>query len=214
MTRSDSEWTIGSSRVEAFSDGVFAIATTLLILEIKVPEVEPGEHLWSALGAQWPSYAAYVVSFLVIGIMWLNHHTLFGYVARVDRGLMILNLLLLLVVAAIPWPTALMAEYLRENTASHDAAVVYSATMVLMSAAFTALWWWATRPQRQLLHPDLDHERARATVRRFGLGLAVYPLTVVLAFLSAPLTLAVQGVLAVYYAFNQVVIPRQVVPDS
>jgi uncharacterized membrane protein len=213
MTRSDTAWTVGSSRVEAFSDGVFAIAITLLILEIKVPEVEQGHHLWSALGGQWPSYAAYVVSFLVIGIMWLNHHTLFGYVARVDRGLMILNLLLLLVVAAIPWPTALMAAYLREDKASHDAAIVYSGTMVLIAIAYTTLWWWATRPERQLLHAELDQERAQATVRRFALGLVVYPLTVVLALVSAPLTLAVHGALAVYYAFNQVAVPRRSVPD-
>ena len=75
MTQQDDDGTSGSSRVEAFSDGVFAIAITLLILDIKVPKVAPDQHLWSALGQQWPSYAAYVVSFLVIGIIWLNHHT-------------------------------------------------------------------------------------------------------------------------------------------
>ena len=199
--------TSGSSRLEAFSDGVFAIAITLLILNIKVPDVEPGQHLWSALGQQWPSYAAYVVSFLVIGIIWLNHHTLFGYVARVDRGLVVINLLLLLVVAAIPWPTALMAEYLRDDTASHDAAVVYSGVMVLVAVAYVSLWWWATRTDR-LLYPDVDYVRARATRGRFALGLVVYPVTVLLAFISAPLTLAVHGVLALYYAFNQVAVPR------
>ncbi len=199
--------TSGSSRVEAFSDGVFAIAITLLILNIKVPDVEPGQHLWSALGQQWPSYAAYVVSFLVIGIIWLNHHTLFGYVARVDRGLVVINLLLLLVVAAIPWPTALMAEYLRDDTASHDAAVVYSGVMVLVAVAYVSLWWWTTRSDR-LLYPDVDYVRARATRGRFALGLVVYPVTVLLAFISAPLTLAVHGVLALYYAFNQVAVPR------
>ena len=125
--------------MEAFSDGVFAIAITLLILDIKVPKVAPDQHLWSALGQQWPSYAAYVVSFLVIGIIWLNHHTMFGYVARVDRGLVVINLLLLLVVAAIPWPTALMAEYLRDDPASHDAAVVYSSVMVLVAITYVAL---------------------------------------------------------------------------
>jgi uncharacterized membrane protein len=199
--------TSDSSRVEAFSDGVFAIAITLLILDIKVPDVAPGQHLWSALAEQWPSYAAYVVSFLVIGIMWLNHHTLLGYVARVDRGLVMINLLLLLVVAAIPWPTALMAKYLRDDTASHNAAVVYSGVMVLVAIAYVSLWWWATRTDR-LLYPDVDYTRARATRGRFALGLVVYPLTVVLALISAPLTLAVHGILAIYYAFNQVAIPR------
>jgi uncharacterized membrane protein len=206
MAEEDST-TTGSSRVEAFSDGVFAIAITLLILDIKVPTVEPGQHLWSALGEQWPSYAAYVVSFLVIGIIWLNHHTMFGYIARVDRGLVMINLLLLLVVVVIPWPTALMAEYLRDDTASHDAAVVYSGTMVLVAVAYVALWSWVTRTDR-LLRPDVDFAQARATRGRFALGLIVYPVTVALAFLSAPLTLAVHGVLAVYYGFNQVAIPR------
>ncbi|MER7841958.1 TMEM175 family protein [Streptomyces sp. NPDC096040] len=125
-----------SGRLEAFSDGVFAIAVTLLILDIKVPKV--GEHgsLWRAVGEQWPSYAAYAVSFLVIGIMWVNHHQVFSYVARVDRTLMFLNLLVLMVVAAVPWPTAMLAEYLREDASSHTAAAVYSLVMVLMAATF------------------------------------------------------------------------------
>jgi uncharacterized membrane protein len=205
--REASATTSGSARLEAFSDGVFAIAITLLILEIKVPEVEGGEHLWHALGAQWPSYAAYVVSFLVIGIMWLNHHTVFSYIQRVDRTLIMLNLLLLMVVAAIPWPTALMAEYLREGTASHDAALVYSGVMVVSAVAYTSLWWWATRTP-ELLRPEVDHAAAQATRRRFALGLVIYPLTVVLALVSAPATLAVHGILAVYYAFNQLAVPR------
>jgi len=119
----------------------------------------------------------------------------------------VINLLLLLVVAAIPWPTALMAEYLRDDPASHDAAVVYSSVMVLVAITYVALWWWATRTDR-LLYPDVNYTRARATRGRFALGLVVYPVTVVLALISAPLTLAVHGLLAGYYAFNQVAIPR------
>src|SRR5919204_3739632 len=134
-----------SGRVEAFSDGVFAIAITLLILEIKVPKTAEGDGLWQALGAQWPSYAAYVVSFLVIGIMWINHHQLFSYVAHVDRTLMFLNLLVLMVVAAVPWPTAVLAEYLREEDASHVAAAVYSLVMVVMAFTFQGLWWHLPR---------------------------------------------------------------------
>ncbi|MFE5588155.1 TMEM175 family protein [Kitasatospora sp. NPDC056531] len=127
-----------SGRVEAFSDGVFAIAITLLILDIKVPKVGENGSLWQALGQQWPSYAAYVVSFLVIGIMWVNHHQVFSYVARVDRPLMFLNLLMLMVVAAVPWPTAMLAEYLREDRASHTAAAIYSLVMVAIAFAFCA----------------------------------------------------------------------------
>ncbi|MGW7817577.1 TMEM175 family protein [Streptomyces puniciscabiei] len=201
-----------SGRVEAFSDGVFAIAITLLILEIKVPKA--GEHggLWHALGAQWPSYAAYVVSFLVIGIMWVNHHQLFSYVARVDRTLMFLNLLLLMVVAAVPWPTAMLAEYLREDAASHAAAAVYSLVMVAMALAFQALWWHLTRTGH-LFEARVDTTAARSTRARFALGSLGYPLTVGLAFVSAPLTLAAHGLLALYYGFNQIAVPTRPDPD-
>ncbi|MFE0513568.1 TMEM175 family protein [Streptomyces sp. NPDC058964] len=200
--------TTESSRVEAFSDGVFAIAITLLILEIKVPEI--GEHgrLWHALGAQWPSYAAYVVSFLVIGIMWVNHHQVFSYVTRVDRTLMFLNLLVLMVVAAVPWPTAMLAAYLREDKASHVAAAVYSLVMVAMAAAFQALWWHLTRTGH-LFDARVDPRAARETRARFALGSLAYPVTVGLAFVSAPLTLAAHGLIALYYGFNQVPVPTR-----
>jgi uncharacterized membrane protein len=196
-----------SGRVEAFSDGVFAIAITLLILEIKVPK-DAGDRLWSALGEQWPSYAAYAVTFLVIGIMWVNHHTVFGYIAHVDRRLLFLNLVLLMGVAALPWPAALMAEYLREPNASHVAAAVYSGFMVFHALVFQLLWWHLTK-SGHLFDDRVDAAAARATRGRFALGSIVYPVTVGLAFVSAPLTLAVHGVLAVYYAFNQVPVPER-----
>ncbi|WP_369392906.1 TMEM175 family protein [Streptomyces sp. CG1] len=151
-----------SGRVEAVSDGVFAIAITLLILDIKVPRTGDHGGLWQAIGAQWPSYAAYVVSFLVIGIMWVNHHQVFSYVARADRPLMFLNLVLLMVVAAVPWPTAMLAEYLREDTASHAAAAVYNLVMVAMALAFQALWWHLTRTGH-LFDARVDTTAARAT---------------------------------------------------
>ena len=197
-----------SGRVEAFSDGVFAIAVTLLVLDIKVPKTAEGGSLWQALGAQWPSYAAYVVSFLVIGIMWVNHHQLFSYVARVDRKLMFLNLLVLMVGSAGPWPTAMLAEYLREDASSHAAAAVYSLVMVLMAAAFQALWWHLTRTGH-LFDARVDVAAARATRARFALGSLGYPVTVGLAFVSAPLTLAAHGLLALYSGFNQVPVPTR-----
>ncbi|MEV0091270.1 TMEM175 family protein [Streptomyces sp. NPDC050738] len=201
-----------SGRLEAFSDGVFAIATTLLILEIKVPE-HAGDGLWSALGDQWPSYAAYVVSFLVIGIMWLNHHQIFRFVVRVDRTLMFLNLLLLMTVAALPWPAALMAEYLRDSSGSHAAAAVYSGLMVVMAVNYHLLWWHLTRTGH-LFDDRVDTVAARATIRRFALGGLVYPATVGLSFVSAPLTLAVHGLLAVYYGFNQLPVPTKPVEGA
>ncbi|MDJ0340769.1 TMEM175 family protein [Streptomyces sp. H10-C2] len=196
-----------SGRVEAFSDGVFAIAITLLVLEIKVPPHADG-NLWSALGRMWPSYAAYAVTFLVIGIMWVNHHTVFGFIAHVDRALLFLNLLLLMGVAALPWPAALMAEYLRSGHASHAAAAVYSGFMVAHALTFQAVWWHLTKTGH-LFDSRVDVAAARATRWRFAVGTVVYPITVGLAFVSAPLTLAVHGLLAVYYAFNQVPVPTR-----
>jgi uncharacterized membrane protein len=198
-----------SGRVEAFSDGVFAIAATLLILEIKVP-TGPADQLWHELLRLWPSYAAYVVSFLVIGIIWANHHTVFSYIARVDRTLVFLNLLLLLVVAALPWPTALVAEYLNKGWAAHVAVAVYSGFMVAHAATFQAFWRYVTRTGH-LLHEHVDLEGARATRARFALGSLAYPLAFGLSFVSAPLTLALHLALAVYYAFNQVSIPVRAV---
>ncbi|MFG3207007.1 TMEM175 family protein [Streptomyces sp. NPDC048192] len=195
-----------SGRVEAFSDGVFAIAITLLVLDIKVPGTGDHGGLWHAIGEQWPSYAAYGVSFLVIGIMWVNHHQLFSYVTRVDRPLMFLNLLVLMVVAVVPWPTAMLAAYLCEDAASHAAAAVYSLVMVAMALTFQALWWHLTRTGH-LFDERVDTAAARATRARFALGSLGYPLTVGLAFVSAPLTLAAHGLLALYYGFNQVPVP-------
>lgn len=152
------------------------------------------------------------MSFLVIGIMWANHHTVFSYIARVDRTLVFLNLLLLLVVAALPFPTALLASYLREPHSSHTAAAVYSLFMVAHALTFQALWWWVTRTG-ELFDARVDLVRARATRRRFALGSLVYPLLVGLSFVSAPVTLAGHGLMAVYYAFNQLPVPVNAEPE-
>src|SRR6185503_2214195 len=114
-----------TTRVEAFSDGVFAIAITLLVLDLKVPRVHPAdEDLVAYLRSQWPTYAAFLSSFTTIGIMWLNYHRLFNLIARVDTPLMIYNGLLLLGVTLTPWPTALVAEY-HGQPAATTAALVY-----------------------------------------------------------------------------------------
>ncbi len=190
-----------------FSDGVFAIAATLLVLDIEVPDARDGASLWSALAGLWPSYAAHVVTFLVIGIIWANHHTVFGYIARVDRLLICLNLLLLLVVSALPWPTALVAEHLGGGGAdAHAAAAVFSGFMMAQAVVFMLFWLYVTRTGH-LFHAHVDNAHARAMRLKFGLGLAVYPLAVALAFVSAPATLALHGLLAVYYAANPIWIP-------
>jgi uncharacterized membrane protein len=191
-----------TNRLEAFSDGVFAIAITLLVIEIEVPHPE-SDGLAGALAGQWPSYVAYAVSFAVIGIMWVNHHGLIELVASVDRPLLFLNLLLLMFVAFMPFSTALLAEHLRSPSAdSHLAAAVYSANGVANAIGFNLIWRWIVRDER-LLHAHLDVEQLRQRTRRFSLGLVIYPLTVALSFVSAPLTLAVHGLVAAYYVVDQ-----------
>lgn len=189
-----------SSRVEAFSDGVFAIAITLLVLDLIVPGHEEAHEigLAAALAAEWPSYFAYLVSFLVIGIIWINHHTMFAMVDRVDRRVLFVNLLLLLTISVIPFPTRLLAEYLLDGDAG-VAAAVYSATMFAMGLAFAALWLSITRDAR-LLQTPIDSAVRRAALRRFGAG-GLF--TIALSFVSAIATLAVHAALGIYYCFDQ-----------
>jgi uncharacterized membrane protein len=189
---------LSSARLEALSDGVLSIAATLLVLELHVPEV--GQSLGAALLAQWPEYAAYVVSFATIGIIWVNHHHLFIHVRRVDRTLLFLNLGLLLVVSVIPFPTAVLGRYALTEPDSHIAAAVYGGLMILMSVAFTLLWRHVTRDAR-LLGGHLDPERARKESVLFSAGLVAYICGVVLAFVSAPLSLLIYGLVAVFYVF-------------
>lgn len=196
-----------TSRAEAFSDGVFAVAITLLALDLR-----PGEG--PTLGQQLLErgaighYAAYVVSFIVIGIIWVNHHAVFRQIARVDRVLLFLNLLLLLFVAAIPFPTALLAEHLGEPADSHAAAFAYSAVMFLMGCSFGLLWWWAVRGGR-LLEQPMQRGEERVALRRFGVGMVGYLALMGMALLSAQATLAGHLLLAVYYVLDQVPIRRE-----
>src|SRR3954465_12872899 len=171
-------------RIEAFSDGVFAIAITLLVLEIHVPE-DPENGLGRALLDQWPAYASYIVSFFVIGIIWVNHHAVFDHLQRADRPLLFLNLLLLLFVALLPWPTNLIATYMQEGGSDERvAAVVYSGTMTAMGVTFGALWFYASR--RGLLGDTLSAEEIRRRTMRFVAGSPLYTLSILVALVSAP----------------------------
>ena len=195
-----------TSRLEAFSDGVFAIAITLLVLDLVVPPPGPThENLAAALGREWPSYFAYLVSFLVIGIIWINHHTMLTLVERLDRPVLFANLGLLLTISVIPFPTRLLSEYLLEPDAQ-VAAAVYSATMLAMGVAFASLWLAVTR-RPSLLRRPLDPATRRATLRRFGAGQIVYAGAIALSFVSAVATLALHAAIGVYYCFDQLTVP-------
>ena len=181
-----------------FSDGVIAIAITLLVLQIEVPETEQG-GLWDALLDQWPSYIAFIISFVVIGIMWVSHHSMFERIAAVDRGLLFINLILLLGIAFLPFPTNLVATYVQAGGAnSHVAAAIYSATMVAIGFAFTGMWiHLSNRPW--LLADGVPPERIRSAVHRSLVGPIVYLFTVGLAFVSAEACFVVYALLAAYF---------------
>lgn len=192
---------MSKSRVEAFSDGVFAIAITLLVLTVAQPRTYRG--LAHELGAQWPSLAAYIVSFAVIGIMWINHHSVFMHLEHVDRGLLYINLVLLMTIAFLPYPTGVLGQALAKGQGTRTAAVVYGVVMALNAYAWGALWVYASR-HRRLLHSAFpEHERATATLL-FTLGVLVYTLSVGMAFVNAYAFLALQGALAIYYAFDPI----------
>ena len=190
---------VSTSRTEAFSDGVFAIAATLLVLELRVPHVEP-EGLSCALLERWPSYATYVVSFLTIGIIWVNHHAVMERIRVVNRPLLFMNLLFLMAVAVIPFPTALLADYLREGHDERLAAAVYGGTMALMGVTFGVTWAYAVISG--LLHENVDPDRARRSLWIFVLGNPLYLLAIGASLLSARLALAIYALLALFYMFD------------
>jgi Predicted integral membrane protein len=182
-------------RLEAFSDGVFAVAITLLVLEINVPG---GENLWHQLKEEWPSFASFFVSFWVIGIIWVNHHGVIDHLKRADRGVLYLNLLVLMSVVLIPFATALMAEHLKSGADEHVAAAVYAGTFVLMAVAFGVLWEYITR-HREKLGVELSDEEVRRRSLAFQIGNPFYAIAVIVAFISPAAVLAIIGALAVYY---------------
>lgn len=190
---------MSTGRTEAFSDGVFAIAATLLVLELEVPHVEPG-GLAGALLERWPSYATYVVSFLTIGIIWVNHHAVMERIRVVNRPLLFNNLLFLMAVAAIPFPTALLADYLREGHDERLAAAVYGGTMAVMGVTFGATWAYAVLSG--LLDENVDPDLARRSLWIFAFGNPLYVLAIGASLLSASLALAIYAFLALFYMFD------------
>ncbi len=186
-------------RLEAFSDGVFAIVITLLILDIKVPEGAHG-RLGEALAAQWPQYVAYLLSFLIVGIIWLNHHATVNLVSRADHRLQVYNLGLLLAVSVLPWPTALLAEYARDGTADDQrlAVLIYGATSTAMAVAFNLLWRYLIG-RTELHRPGLDRAALAVRNRRYNVGLVVYPVATAIGLVSPVLFLLLMLALAGLY---------------
>jgi uncharacterized membrane protein len=191
-----------TGRVEAFSDGVLAVAITLLVLDLKVPHVGEGS-LWDALLNQWPAYAAYLTSFLIIGIMWANHHSIFRQIRFVDRPLMLLNLLLLVAIVAIPFGASLVSEYLTEPGRNGNIAMAtYSAISLFVAISYGLIWGYALW-HPDLLEPSVDVAHSRKVFPRFAGGAIFYAVLVIVSLVNAYVALAVIFLMALYYAFDQ-----------
>ncbi|MDP9366339.1 MAG: TMEM175 family protein [Chloroflexota bacterium] len=189
-----------TDRLEAFSDGVIAIAITLLVLEVRVPTeaaVEDAGGLGSALLDLWPNYLGYLLSFVIIGIMWANHHEIFRHVVRTDHYLVLINLLFLFCIGFIPFPTALMAENLGHD-GERTAVIVYAGWILLTALSYYLLWRYPSGGGR-LLAPDADRGAVETITQRFRLGPPSYALAFALAFLYPPASLALLFLLAVLY---------------
>ncbi len=193
-----------TTRVEAFSDGVFAIAITLLVLELHVPkhaEIAAG-GLGAALVHEWPAYLAFLTSFLSILVMWFNHHKLFNFIRKVDSPLLYLNGFLLMIICAVPWPTALAAEHWGHGSENEMlAANVFCGLMVVLAIGFNALWRYATHNGKLLLH-DIDMEEVEKITRAYVVGPIGYLMAFALSFWNATAGMMVCVALAIFFAFT------------
>jgi len=188
-----------TSRVEAFSDGVFAIAITLLILAVGIEQSLAEGNLRHQLLHLWPAYIAYAVSFLTIGIMWVNHHQIFRHFERVDRPLLLLNILLLMCISFTPFPTRIVADHAQNAGDRQAAAVLYGLTMTLTAICFFALWIYGSR---RLLRADTDMREVSGITRSYLPGAPTYAFATALAFVSSVASLILFGAIAIFYAIS------------
>jgi uncharacterized membrane protein len=202
---------VASRRAESFSDGVFAVAITVLVFNLlpiadKTAGIGAGTVTLTArhLGHYWASYLAYVVSFLTIGIMWLNHHQMLAQVSKVNRTLLVLNLFLLMGIVAIPFPTALVADHLTGADGSGGqstvATVTYGLVMIVISISFGANWLYIATHQHALGGRPV--RARRFSTLRFTAGNAGYVGGTLIALVSPVTALIIFGLLAVYYLFE------------
>ncbi|MDQ3878185.1 MAG: TMEM175 family protein [Actinomycetota bacterium] len=186
-----------TSRIETFSDGVFAIAITLLILELALPEGGGSRHeLLDFLGRQWPSYLSYIAGFLTIGAIWINHHYIFGFVARVNQPFLFANVMFLMSIAFMPWVTAVLASTFRSTEQRDLSVTLYLAVLVLMGWMFNAIWVLA---KRMHLLDESDPQQLRAISRSYPLGASALTLAFVVSMVSSLAALAIYAVVVAFY---------------
>ena len=188
-----------TGRVETFSDSVFAIAATLLVLTLHVPATHASDaRLWHELLSHWPTDVAFVMGFLSILIVWSNHHSVFNVIQRVDHTFLLLNGLLLLGITATPFTITLLADNLG-HPSERVGALGYSGVLLFVALAFMALWLYASRGRR-LLSPDISDAHVSAVTRQFAIGPAAFALAFALAFASAKASVALIVAIEVFYA--------------
>jgi len=184
-----------TSRTEAFSDGIFSIAATLLVLDLKPPP--PTQPFWLGILQQWPGYASFLLSFLFIGIMWINHHRLFSHILHSDDALMVANLLLLLGVVWIPYPTSLMAQAVASGQL-RDAAIFYNGSYLVIAALFNLLFGVCVK--RRLV--DRSYSSVRGIARRYATGIAMYILCFAVTWWNVKLSLAINAGMALFFLLS------------
>jgi uncharacterized membrane protein len=182
---------VSTARLETFADGVFAIAATLLVLEIHLPGDDVGQGLLDL----WPSYFAYALSFLSIGIMWVNHHVVLSYTRYADRTFLFINIFLLMAIAFVPFPTALYADHLQKEGA-RPAALAYGLTFVVISIFFQLFWQYA---RRNLLRPDADRREVSGISRSYRPGVPLYAGATLVALASPTAALILFAAIALVY---------------
>ena len=191
---------MSTNRLESFSDGVFAVAITLLVLNIDVPPAHGEGSLGHELAANWSQYVAYAVSFLTIGIIWINHHVMISRLRTADHAILILNLLVLMTVGILPFATDLIAKHLHDADGRSLAAAVYAGAFLVMGLAFGSLNRLILMRRTEMLTDQIPLARRRQILLRAAGGSMPYAIAFGLAFVSAYATLGVCAAIAVFYA--------------
>lgn len=185
-----------TTRLEFFSDGVFAIVITLLVIEIRLPDRWIGA-LGQVLAGLWPSYLAFAISFIVVGAIWINHHGMFLHIDKTDNGFLLLNVLQLMVIAFIPFPTAVLAESIAARSEITVATTFYGATLVAVGLSVNLMWWYAVRTG--LLKKQLSEAKVKLLTRRFLIGPASYAVATLVALVLPWAALAIFVGINVYF---------------
>jgi uncharacterized membrane protein len=186
-----------TARIEAFSDGIFSIAATLLVLELKHPP--PELPFWSGILHMWPGYVSFVLSFFLIGIMWINHHRLFAHIQKADDLVMTANLMLLLGVVFVPYPTSLMGASITmlDTNYSRNVAIFYNASYLAIGVLFNLLWFVCRR--QKVLDHYLGVTNVEQATRQYAAGLVYYCACLAMTWWSVPLSLVMNAAMAVWF---------------